>query len=278
MSTCIEHATYINSAGDKIDFGKNGLYLGEEPALHSWSFSAEQENRQVTSLYQDVFCFDFTVQIIADTDEQANEIRNRLHDVLIVDAIYKKYGQLIYNGYTLKCWVVSSEHSDYIDWQAFGEVKLKVMTDKPEWIKDISQQYTAGEIQEESSGYDYVYDYEHDYEMVTHRNTFLNPSLFPSDFKLEIFGPVSVPQIYISGHLYSVDVVVEKEEYLTIDSKPRTVILTEKNGRQRNCFNFRNRDSYLFEKIPVGENIIYFESAMQLRLTVYDKRGEPKWM
>lgn len=276
MSIYVERVTYINSQGEKLEFGRDGLYLEESP-IHAWSFATEQKNKRIVNLYQDILSFPLNAQIITDSDAQANAIRNKMHDVFYIDAVNHQYGQLICEGYTLQCWVTASEHTDYTDWLPFGDVKLTVTTDRPAWIKESSWNFTMGETSGEPYGFDYPYDFEFDYELITHKFAIRNPALLPSDFRLIIFGPVSKPELLISNHAYGVDVVVEEGEYLTIDSKTRAIVLTQKNGATVNCFHLRNRDSYIFQKIAPAEHTVYFDSAMNCRLILRDERGEPKW-
>ena len=106
----------------------------------------------------------------------------------------------------------------------------------------------------------------------------MNEGFVSSNFIITIFGHVYNPTLYIGGHKYSVKVTVGENEYLTIDSMNKTIVLTKDNGEQINCFNDRDRDSYIFEKIPSGVSVVTSEhEVLQFNLTLLEERGEPKW-
>ena len=68
----------------------------------------------------------------------------------------------------------------------------------------------------------------------------VNRNFVESNFRLVVYGVAENPEITIGGHVYSVDVSVAKNEYLTIDSIEKTVVLTKPDGSTVNCFNLRN--------------------------------------
>jgi len=124
---------------------------------------------------------------------------------------------------------------------------------------------------------DFPYGYEYDFTADFDSDELLNTSFVPVDFKMVIHGAVTNPSVFISGHEYNVDVVVEEGDYLTIDSQQKTIVLSKKDGTQVNCFNYRNRDSYVFEKIPSGKNEITSANDLNIDITLLDERSEPRW-
>ena len=69
---------------------------------------------------------------------------------------------------------------------------------------------------------------------------------------------------------------VETNEFLTIDSVLKTIVLTKRDGSTENCFNYRNKDSYIFEKIPSGTSNIS-SGNFNFEITLLEERSEPKW-
>ena len=104
-----------------------------------------------------------------------------------------------------------------------------------------------------------------------------NTDFVASNFEMRIYGPVEQPSVVIGGHEYSVSCSVEKNEYLTIDSIKKTVILTKQDGTEVNCFNLRNRDSYVFEKVPVGVSSVSTSGAFKFDIVLLEERSVPKW-
>jgi len=53
--------------------------------------------------------------------------------------------------------------------------------------------------------------------------------------------------------------------------------LTHSDGSTENCFNLRNRDSYIFEKIPAGVLTIASSANFKFDVVLLEERSEPKW-
>jgi hypothetical protein len=83
--------------------------------------------------------------------------------------------------------------------------------------------------------------------------------------------------VYVSGHLYQVNCDVGVGEYLTIDSVSKKIFLTANDGSTTNVFNMRNRDSYIFEKVPPGINSVILEGDFGVDIILLEERSEPKW-
>lgn len=105
-----------------------------------------------------------------------------------------------------------------------------------------------------------------------------NPNFIASNFRLTIYGFATAPIVYVDDHAYSVDVTISTGEYLAIDSRDKTIMLTRYNGAKQNCFNQRNKDSYIFQKIATGNHIITCSGDLEFTITLYDERSEPKWI
>lgn len=124
---------------------------------------------------------------------------------------------------------------------------------------------------------DHPFDFPFDYTAEFDTDELINTSFMAVDFRMIIHGFVANPSIYIAEHEYNVNVTVEEGDYLTIDSQNKTIILSKLDGTQINCFNLRNRDSYIFEKIPVGSNKITSPDDLNIDITLLDERGVPLW-
>jgi hypothetical protein len=81
----------------------------------------------------------------------------------------------------------------------------------------------------------------------------------------------------IGDNVYQVNCSIEYDEYLVIDSKEKKVLLHHANGKIETKFNDRNRDYYIFEKIPNGIVPIDWYNCSDFDVIIYDERSEPKW-
>ena len=85
------------------------------------------------------------------------------------------------------------------------------------------------------------------------------------------------PKIHIAGHTYEVNCEIGADEYLTIDSLDKTIVLKKNDGTTVNCFNLRNRDSYIFQTIPQGKNVVLWDNSFGFDVILFEERSEPKW-
>jgi phage-related protein len=120
---------------------------------------------------------------------------------------------------------------------------------------------------------DYPIDYFSD--MATKPVT--NGGFVASNFRLVIYGQCVNPAVSIADHTYQVNCTVGANEYLTIDSSAKKVFLTAQDGTITNMFNNRNRDSYVFEKIPTGQNVVSWNGGFGFDIILLEERSEPKW-
>ncbi len=108
--------------------------------------------------------------------------------------------------------------------------------------------------------------------------TLVNPHFSASPFKLILYGECTNPSVLINGILYKVNTVVGINEYITIDTKAKTIYLTRIDGSQVNLYNLQDREFYIFTPIPAGQNTISWDGSFPMEITIFEERGEPKWM
>lgn len=127
------------------------------------------------------------------------------------------------------------------------------------------------------TGVGYPHGYPFDYGSDTVAQTIVNGGIVASSFRLTINGPCIDPAVSIAGHVYQVNTTVAEGQYLLIDSAAKTVTLQANDGTQTNVFNARNKDSYIFQEIPAGVNIVSWTGDFAFEVTLLEERSEPKW-
>ena len=167
------------------------------------------------------------------------------------------------------------------------ETTLTVTTDYPQWIKEtrISFQKNGSVFSDGSEecgsgkrNLDFYVDFPYDYMSEMKGRTLNNTGFVGVNFRLIIYGAAINPVIFISGHAYQVNCQIEENEYLTIDSIAKTILLTKSDGTVENHFHQRNRGSYIFEKIPAGNNIVNWDKTFGFDVVMFEERSEPKWI
>lgn len=269
----LEKFTYKNHMNETIEFGYGGLYVNENN-LRDFVWNISTKNGKITSFDRGVVSKTIPVSILSG---DAKELKNRLFEICEKDVLTKKHGRIIIGDYYLKCFVTASSKSSYLQSRKHTEIAMTVTTDYPYWIKETRNSF--GNNEENTDLYlDFNTDFAYDYTSNMLGKQLNNAGITPANFKIMIYGPCINPSINIGGHTYSVNVSLAKNEYLTIDSITKKIILKHTDGSETNCFNLRNRESYIFEKIPVGTNLVSITGDFKFDVTLLEERSEPKWI
>lgn len=272
----IERMRYINHMNEVIDFGTGSIFVNEND-LHNFSWSVTSKNDRISSFKKGVVSKTIPVVIACNSDEEGMQIRNKLFEICEKDVLAKKYGRIVIGDYYLKCYVTESKKKKYSASKRTMNVSLKVTTDFPFWIRETTTTFNYG-AGSEGTNMDFNRDFPVDYTSNLIGKKLNNTDFVASNFRMVIYGECESPSVTIDGHVYSVDVSIGANEYLTIDSIEKTVVLTHTNGTKENCFNLRNRDSYVFEKIPSGLLNVSNNGDFKFDVILLEERGEPKWI
>ncbi len=277
---------YENTKGEVIDFS-DFPYLFQEGNLIDTSWKYDERNGKIINKNRGTGQRSFKLAITPDytltSAERFTALKKAMDNVYKVfdyDITNDVYGKLYCDsGYYLLCQVVSSTKNQWNSPLPYNFQTFKIISEENLWFKKSCVTYTsAGAADTGFEGaLDYPYDYEFDYGFVLNKLNFENNSFMESDFIMKIQGEVSSPSVYINNHLYSVDVTLAAGDILEINSKEHTITLTKSNGAVENCFDLRNRDSYIFQKIAAGANSLSSAQKLSIMLTYFDERGEPKW-
>lgn len=269
----LEKLIYKNHRNEEISIGHDGIYVRESD-LHDYAWTVKSKNDRISSFKKGVVKKTIPIVIKCTSEEEGIRVRNSLFEAAEKDVLAMQYGRIIIGDYYLKCYVTGSKKSDYLKNKNHMQVSLTINTDMPFWIKE-----TTTTFYDDTSGgeyLDYNSDFPMDYASTMHQKTLNNSNFIPSNFRMVIYGECVNPSITIAGHEYRVNVTVSANEYLTIDSAEKTIILTHTDGTTENYFHARNRASYVFEQIPTGISNVESGSFI-FDITILEERSEPKW-
>lgn len=270
----LEKFTYINHLNESVKFGDGRIFV-DQSDIRDYSWSAQIKNDRIGGFKRGVQSKSIPVVVICDTSTEGMKLRNELYEVLEKDVLAGIPGRIVLGGYYMTCFVTESKKTEYLN--DYMKLTLKVTTDAPYWVKENTTRfgYGGGEIGQDL---DFNRDHPYDYTSNNNGNTVNNTGFVASDFRIVIYGPAVNPVITIAGHDYGVQCNVEANEYVTIDSKKKTVIHTAENGEQTNLFDDRERDSYIFEKVPAGISNVERNANFLMDIVLFEERGEPKWI
>lgn len=282
----LEQIKFINHINEEIDFGQNGIYVNYND-LHDYSWAFTSDNNRISSFRKGIINKSIPLIIKATSAAEGLQIKNKLMEIGEKDVLAVQHGRIFVGDYYLKCFISGSKKRNYLINKEYLEATITITTDYPQWVKESTMSFrTDGSVVSDGSGtstssgshnFDYNYDFPYDYTSRLKDKGLNNTGFVGTNFKLIIFGPVTNPTVFISDHTYQVKTPVLDGEYLTINSLEKTIYLTQHDGTMVNCFNQRNRDAYIFEKIPPGINTVTWNNAFRFDVTLLEERSEPKW-
>lgn len=271
----LEKITYKNHVNEVLEFGNGGLFVNESD-LHNFTWSVVSKNNRISSFNRGVTTKSLPVVIACTSEADGIAKRNKLFEVAEKDVLAKKHGRIIIGDYYMKCYVTASKKAGYLQSKRQMTVTLTISTDFPYWIKETMSTFNYG-AGTQGDNLDYNNDFPYDYASNLIGKQLNNTSFVPVNFRMRIYGPCENPKVTIAGHDYEVLATLSDNEYLTIDSINKTIVLTHTDGSTTNCFNLRNKESYIFGKMPVGLSTVSNNGNFKFDVTLLEERGEPKW-
>lgn len=274
-----EKFTYVNHLKEKIKFGTGNVFAGLSN-LHDYSWGVSQKNNKISAFAKKIITKTIPVYILCESESEGIEFKNRLFEIFEKDVLAEQYGKIIYGDYYLKCYISASTKSNYLIKKRYLELKITLTTDMPFWIKESKYEYGKRVETERTEGnnLDYSFDYNFDYTSNASNDIIENESFVASDFRMIIYGPCINPSVNVAGHEYSVNTPVSEGDMIIIDSSAKTVTMELESGKTENCFNKRNKKSYIFKKIPEGMSNVFWNKDFDFDIILLEERGEPKWI
>jgi len=274
----LEKVIYQNHQTEKLKFGSagSGLYVNESD-LHDYAWDNISRNNKISGFEMGIVEKKLPVIVVGETEKERQDILNNLFEIAERDVLAVSHGKLIVGDYYCKCFITGSSKSNYLKLgQSVANVDLKIQTDYPQWMKETQYNFSSGQTSADE-WLDYNVDFDYDYMSTLTNQRVNNTGFVASNFRLIIYGAVENPAVYINGHLYQVNVQLEASEYLVIDSIDKTIKVTRYDGTEENAFGYREKSSYIFERIATGSNIVTWSGDFNFDVILIEERSEPKW-
>ena len=266
----LDKMRYINHIGEVIEFGKDYLINTNDFRNYEWAYNSRYN--KIVSFRKHIVKKTLPVLI---EGSNAYDKANRLFEVIEKDVLEAKSGCMEINGYKLKGYFYASKKKDYTRGDII-KVDMSFVSDSNLWIKE-SEPYYFNIEESATDGLDYNHDYAYDYTSSLYTSLLSNPNYTDTDFRITISGKAVNPSIVIAGHTYAVDGIIEEGENLFIDSIDKTVYLIRRDGAVVNKFGDRDKDSYIFQKIPSGGSSVSWGSDFAFSIVLIEQRSEPRW-
>lgn len=275
---------YESAAGKRFNLNAWPFMIQNQAELFSgtWEYTADSatgvSGGRITTFGRSIATKSIELEVYAESAHEYASLMSSFHEAYVTDIANLTPGHISVNGYQLSCYITGTDYGEYDENFYAIDMSLKIVSEYPYWTKAVKGVYFKNpELIPVSEFLDYPKGYKHDY---THLHTAIrlsNDHYAPCDFQMLIYGPCKNPAIEIDGAKYEVLTEVSEGGYLVIDSRYSTVKKYEVFGEETNVFNSRNKDSYLFKKIPAGSNLVTWVGSFSFDLTLFQERGEPKW-
>lgn len=241
---------------------------------YEWKYETKRNNR-VKNIKKSTKTSDISIFVIGKDPKEYYELATKLYEVFDYDCAVGSPGKLYYGNYYLQCYFYKSQQTEeYVNGK---QVSFTIVTDLVDWVKETVTSYRNRQVTgTDVTGIDYPYD--HNYDYMSAIQTVNNTSFYPSDFTLTIYGPCAEPMVTVGENVYLVHTDLAKGDYLLIDSRNRKITRVLNDGTRINDFAKRDKEHYIFEKIPQGIQPVSWESNFDFDISILDERGEPKWI
>lgn len=270
---------YENHIGERIDLNSENIIL-QYQEFFNYSWDATIRNRKIKGFKRDSATLPVTVAVTAETEDEYLQIIEEFYRIIEKDILAVAPGKLYINEYYLRCYISGDIKQDAFKGILFQIKNLTLVTDYPFWIKETTYQY----LPESPNQVDYATlekgilfpEFPFDFAPVRGEKILENPSFTDSNFIMTIYGFAESPQVSIAGHPHRVETTVYEGERLVIDSKKGTVKKIGRLGEVVDCYNARQKDYSVFQKIPAGLNVFQWSGGFGIDITLFDERSEPK--
>ena len=270
---------YVNHKNQRIDLG-NAPYQMQIGDIFNYTNKYEGSNNKITRIYKDISTISTAITIEESVEVTFADAVNRFFDVTEADVAADIRGKLYVGEYYLLCNIYSSDKTFWKETNKGMENAIKLLVPYPYWCREVKKAFLLNNADtlNDSQYLRYPFAYPYRYSVSRNLKVVENEHYAPCDFVLCIYGPCTNPAIRINGHLYEVRSTLYNGEYMLINSRDHTVFIYMADGTKVNLFNWRNKESDLFQKIPEGRGSVIWQSdAFGFDLLLLQEKGEPKW-
>lgn len=272
---------YEGSDGTIIDF-MSGPLAAQDPetlATSKWSYSTISGVNglgKVKRFWKDTEGAKLKVSVLADTVEEFNDVMYQMHRTFDRDIRRMRPGKLWWNDFYKEVFAVETGHESFEELMESVEKTINFISVYPYWIRRSVFQYLS--YTGVTGSLDYPMDYGFDYDQSEYIETITNDCIDEANFEIIFYGPCTDPDVTVGNHNYALYVTLAAGEYATIDSKTKKIMKYSVTGEPENVFHLRDKENYIFQKIPEGNAAILRSKDLSVDISIFDERGEPDWI
>lgn len=268
------------STGEEIELSGEKIRTHIKTAgLYDYEWEIEETKlalgSKVTRIVKKSEKYKMLIDFCGNANERA-EAAEKFFRVTERDVITEKPGKLIFKNSYIACYIIGSKYENSKNARIVRK-ETTVYAPYPFWIREKEYSFHA---QNKTSTDNKIYPLKYPFRYANGmENTYIiNPHFTDANFLLRVYGPSVNPLVNIGGYPYLVNTVLEKGEYLEINSLEGTVEKTMNDGERINIFHTRAKGTKsVFKKIPAGRQNITWPGEFDFDLIIYEERSEPKW-
>lgn len=273
---------YVNSAGVKIDLMAPPYMLQTGDLFnYAWDYEKVESSsisENITNFTSGVKEMELTLSIMNYSRESYQNAIDHFFEVAEYDVAKRTPGKLYVGDQYMQCYIIASEKTDWEYDIELLDNKITLASEYAFWIKEKFFTFVPSAKEKTGDYLDCPFDCPFDLmgdEIGTGSVTIDHYDT--CNFLVNIYGACTNPRIKIGKNLIGVTTKLDKNEYLTIDSRDRSVVRTRVNGVEVNEFDNRYKEGSIFDKVEPGYNLVSWDGSFGFDLTVYTERKDAAW-
>lgn len=265
---------YVNNMHQEVGLNSGSYKMLISDILnHEWE--PEELGNRIAGFQKGISKKTVNIDVIKNSRESSRALANKLIEFFERDVRKASPGKLYIGEYYLPCYIYSAVKTNW-GTDVVMSCEFGVITDYPFWCRErlFSFRKDAGA---QSDFLDYPHGYPYDYCAPSNMRFLNNDHYYGCDFMCTVYGPCESPRFMINDHIYEVRTVLYDSERLTFDSRGKSLVKTDYQGREINIFNSRNKEHSLFQKMPPGRSSVTWNMGFDFDITLFQERSEPEW-
>lgn len=271
---------YVNSIGKRLDLLKPPYLLQTGDLFdYEWGYNSVVSyagQGKITSFLKEIQERPLTLSILNYSKESYEQAIDQFFETVDYDVCTKSPGKLYVGEQYQKCYIITSEKTGWEYDIELLDTTITYISEKPVWITERPYYFKQSEILS-SNNKRYAGRYPYRYANGLTNASLTNDHYTECPFRMIIYGPCTNPAVYIGGYAYSFKIVLEKGEYLEVDSAAETVTKYMVSGIQVNAFNNRDFTNSVFRPVQTGKQEVSWNGRFDFDVILLVERSEPKW-
>lgn len=200
---------------------------------------------------------------------------NALHATFEADLLAETPGRLYIDTQYVTGYFVESAKPTYINGR-IAVLDLAFVTGSPFWI---TEELLSFPIFTDYGATGFILPMAVPFGLVATLDSrqVINDHYAASGALITMYGPVTDPSFTVGTHIYTVSGTLGAGERYEINQRLRTVTKITSSGERINAFNSRGKTYSVFEPIPSGESILYYNGDFAVDIVLLKERSEPLW-